>query len=99
MRTTRSITDENSTPQSISLNINNSTARPQDVNSACGTTGELEKRTIFRGDVPLDMLDVESSSARRGGVNVGDSFLLGTRKIRDTLICKRAGNIETDAER
>ena len=74
-------------------------ARLQDANSTCGTTGELEKRTIFRGDAPLDMLEVESSSARRGGVAVGDSFRLGTRRIRDTLICKRVGKIETDAER
>lgn len=62
-------------------------------------TGELEKRTVFRGDIPLDMLDVESSSARRGGVTVGDSFRLGTRRIRDTLICNRVGNIEADADR
>lgn len=45
------------------------------------------------------MLDVESSSARRAGVTADESLRLGTRRIRDTLICKRAGNIEADGER
>jgi len=78
----------------------NRPAHRQDVTSACtcGTTGELEKRTIFRGDASLDILVIDSSSARRG-VEAVESFLLGTRRIRDTLICRRVGNIDTDAAR